>query len=111
MLNGLHSLAREKDQFVFNQSGYRLIEHLMAHFAHEEAVLIRNGYPLVDAHAIKHKDILDDVKTILEGIVNADPVDGMDSAILEIKFLLLDHLIDDLAYKNFFSEHRLCCPG
>ncbi len=73
------------------------------HFAREEALLEKNGYPQVDKHRRHHASLDDKMKTMEALALNvADSPAARDTLRKELVFFLMDDVInEDMDFKNF----------
>ena len=73
------------------------------HFAREEALLEKNGYPQVDKHRRHHASLDDKMKTMEALALNVvDSPAARDTLRKELVFVLMDDVInEDMDFKNF----------
>ncbi|HJM90896.1 MAG: hemerythrin domain-containing protein [Alphaproteobacteria bacterium] len=73
------------------------------HFAREEALLEKNGYPQVDKHRRHHASLDDKMKTMEALALNVvDSPAARDTLRKELVFFLMDDVInEDMDFKNF----------
>lgn len=104
MLNDLRDLACNKDGKSVDALGNQFLRHLDTHFAREENVLKENNFPGLADHAAIHSRILRQVADTLAASSADSRAEQLDKSILSIRLLLTDHLIEDVAYKQFFAS-------
>lgn len=75
------------------------------HFATEEKILARNGYPLLAVHSLAHRDYLETLGNILTQAALKNPDN---TALLEMVFdLVSKHFLEmDLPCKNFMKDEH-----
>lgn len=65
LLNQLHDgLMSGKEKFVLGRILQALIEYTRMHFAYEEEMLVRSGYPDGEAHQQEYAELLKQIRTI-----------------------------------------------
>jgi len=79
-----------------------VLDDAAMHFAHEEAVLKEWGYPDAEEHAQKHAQITAFLNEIMKGINHGRMEHGWLEAGLEIKKVLIQHLLnEDMKYRDY----------
>lgn len=91
MLNTLHEHATSGAQDAARQVLDQLFDYIAEHFASEEALMERMGYPLLEEHQVTHRQFVRQVlkmrKQERQGILNFNVLQGflMDWLVLHIK--------------------------
>jgi len=77
------------------------------HFEHEETVFKELAYPGGDEHAEKHLEITQYLKEVMQSFQSGRQERGWLEAGLEIRLILLQHLLnDDMKYRDYFAKVR-----
>jgi len=79
------------------------------HFAREEALLEKNGYPQVDKHRRHHASLDDKMKTMEALALNVvDSPAARDTLRKELVFFLMDDVINaDLDFKSYIADQDI----
>ncbi len=83
-----------------------LVNSVKAHFAREEALLVKIGYPNVEKHQAHHRNLSTKMDHMIEFAKMAGENQlARDSLRKELVFVLMDDIITtDLDFKNFIAE-------
>ena len=93
-LNG-EILNQRRDKAAIVRNMRLILENAIAHFEHEERLLVENAYPDAKKHAQIHSELTGKIKQALEGIQGSEPSTAWIETGLRIKVLLVDHLLND----------------
>jgi hemerythrin-like metal-binding protein len=81
-----------------------ILEDAAAHFAHEEVLFREWGYSQADEHALKHAQIMSALHGIMEGFEHGRTEYEWIEAGLQIKQVLVEHLLtEDMKYRDYRS--------
>ncbi|TYO99665.1 hemerythrin [Geothermobacter ehrlichii] len=108
MINRLYTALREgKEETVVKAILEELINYTREHFAHEEELMERHGYPELDAHRFEHNSFRSTIRD-LSRMVNQG-IDGLGRPLLQmLRDWLMHHIQEvDARYGRFFSEQEL----
>ena len=113
LVNDFHSHWKEKRDrqqvaFVLN----KLIQYGERHFRDEEAIMTREGYPLLESHHKIHELLIEEVFKLNEELISKNPLLERDMT----KFLkqwLVEHIVtNDYEFRNFLArKQRDAAPG
>lgn len=79
-----------------------ILDDAAMHFAHEEAAFKEWGYPDAEQHAQKHAQIIFFLNEVMEGIDRGRIEHGWLEAGLEMKQVLIQHILnDDMKYRDY----------
>ena len=83
-----------------------LVNSVKSHFAREEALLVKIGYPNVEKHQAHHRNLSTKMDHMIEFAKMAGENQlARDSLRKELVFVLMDDIITtDLDFKNFIAE-------
>lgn len=102
LLNDLHAAARAGDGDRLAADGHRLFQDLNQHFEREEALLRAWDYPDLETHRQQHVELGQEVRRLLDDL-NAAPAPCAANIVLAMKFCLIEHLGEDMKYKNHLA--------
>ncbi len=84
-----------------------LCDDVVQHFAHEEKLFAQWQYPDTQTHAGKHAQVLKALDAIREKSINYDLPPEWISVSMEVKDLLIDHLMtEDMKYAEYLRNSR-----
>lgn len=105
-LNG-EILNQRRDKAVVERILALILEEAVAHFEHEERLLVEKGYPEADKHAQAHAELAGRIRQALKEIHSTEPGTAWIETGLRIKVLLVDHLLnDDTKYIDYLRSDR-----
>jgi hemerythrin len=82
-----------------------MVDAVLGHFAHEEAILGHYGFPGLDAHALEHRRLTVEVDLICSRIARSLTYEARHELVIDLSHLLLAHLIDcDSRYRSYLIE-------
>ncbi len=93
-LNG-EIASQRRDKAVVEHIMSRILEGAIAHFSHEERLFVEKGYPSAKEHLRIHSDLINKFSQALEEIHNTDIGVRWTKVGLEIKNLLVDHVLNE----------------
>jgi len=100
-LNG-EIMNQRRDKAVIVNIMQLILEEAIAHFEHEERLLVENAYPGAKKHTQIHSELTAKIKQALKDIQNTEPSTAWIETGLRIKVLLVDHLLnEDTKYINY----------
>jgi len=100
-LNG-EILNQRRDKAAIEHIMKLILEGAIAHFEHEERLLVENAYPAAREHAQIHSELTSKIKLALKDIQDTEPSTAWIETGLKIKVLLVDHLLnEDTKYINY----------
>jgi hemerythrin len=105
-INNLHDAANTgKSIAVMSGILGGLVEYTMTHFANEEALMKKHGYPNLEKHRELHDDLFVKVNEYRARLKTER--DGFaDELMAFLKEWLIQHILKtDMAYKEFFRSH------
>lgn len=89
----------------------RLITFCQSHFAREEALLVRWGYPDVKGHVTYHAGLLERTETLRQSCAKIETPEAFEKCCEELmSFLLDDVLSGDIQLKSFLEHAGLAVP-
>lgn len=96
--------ARERDFDDVSDLLDQLKLYTLSHFAHEEDLLQKRGYPLLEDHKGFHKDLLDKISLMSSSSLASD---DQKEEILELvtHWLKVHIFVHDKAYAQFLAEN------
>lgn len=103
ILNELHGAAKRGDRAALDGAARRMFHDLDRHFAREEALLQSWDFPLLDEHRAQHAALSREIGQLVERLPAAPP-GGIAEIALAIKFCLVEHLGEDMKYKDHLAE-------
>ena len=99
--NGVAS--KNRDDLVQMLNG--LLEYTSVHFAREEDLMDRQGYPDLDAHKAAHRYFVDEVRKLSREYDESNTMMLRIDLILLLKEWLIEHIQSvDMRYKPFMAE-------
>lgn len=113
VLNNLHDAvqaggARE----VLGKVMDELLLYVAYHFAHEEELFLRTGYPGFERHRLQHRALTITVKEIYEDFQLSDSEALPGQVLLFLKHWLYDHIMgSDRAFGMYFNAWLAKNPG
>lgn len=101
--NELYRLKlRDGDQHALQRLVDSLINYTATHFNYEELLMERNGYPDLENHKVKHKELVQDVMRFKHRVDNHEDV--IDELLDFVKAWLMNHIMkSDMAYKSHLN--------
>jgi hemerythrin len=106
MVNDLHdAIASEQDKDSIIKALEKLSSHTLHHFATEETLMVKIGYPHLKVHKKKHEDLVKNANEIIEGYRTGRFV--LTSAVSKLLSDWLRHHIqeDDKALVKYIQSH------
>ncbi|WP_417441276.1 bacteriohemerythrin [Idiomarina sp.] len=102
--NELYRLKlRDGDQHALQRLVDSLINYTATHFNYEELLMERNGYPDLENHKLKHRDLVQDVMRFKHRV--DDHEDVIDELLEFVKAWLMNHIMkSDMAYKGHLNS-------
>jgi len=102
--NELYRLKlRDGDQHALQRLVDSLINYTATHFNYEELLMERNGYPDLENHKLKHRDLVQDVMRFKHRVDNHEDV--IDELLDFVKAWLMNHIMkSDMAYKGHLNS-------
>ncbi|MDV6316359.1 bacteriohemerythrin [Idiomarina sp. HP20-50] len=102
--NELYRLKlRDGDQHALQRLVDSLINYTATHFNYEELLMERNGYPDLENHKLKHRDLVQDVMRFKHRVDNHEDV--IDELLEFVKAWLMNHIMkSDMAYKGHLNS-------
>lgn len=100
------AIVARMDIDVVKQRMRAIQDDAVAHFAHEEALFIKWGYPAAQEHAKKHAQAIKFFHRIVDGF--GDDRTGYEwiEAGLKVKQVLIEHLlIEDMKYRDYYRKN------
>lgn len=102
ILNALHATAKHADRAAMAVETGRLFDDLDRHFVREEELLRTWDYPDLEDHRRQHRRLAEDVRDLVARMLTASP-EALPDLVLAIKFSLVEHLGEDLKYKDHLA--------
>ncbi len=101
------AIIEAEDKTTVERLMNRMIMEATRHFAHEQQLLDQWNYPKAKVHAEQHAQILARFTRVMKEIQDADLSYVWAVKALQIKQLLVEHLMhEDMAYRDFAREQR-----
>ncbi|MBP2313814.1 bacteriohemerythrin [Azospirillum soli] len=95
--------SKNRDDLVRLLNG--LLEYTSVHFAREEDLMDRQGYPDLDAHKAAHRYFVDEVRKLSREYDESNTMMLRIDLILLLKEWLIEHIQSvDMRYKPFMAE-------
>lgn len=104
--NHIRDALRAGDRARAADLAHGLVDEILAHFAREEQVLFREGYPDARAHALYHtilRSKAEEIRQVLLGMLGDDRQAVVTFDML-ISFLVNDPIAADMDFKDFFRN-------
>ncbi len=82
-----------------------LVDYTKVHFAREEDIMERQGYPDLDAHKAAHRYFIDEIQKLSQDDDDSNEMMLRIDLILLLKEWLIEHIQSvDMQYKPFMSD-------
>jgi len=88
-------ISQKRDKAVVEQIMNHIMKDAIAHFSHEERLFAEKGFPDAEGHTEIHSELITKFEQALKEIQNSDFGEVWIKAGLEIKDLLVDHVINE----------------
>lgn len=92
----------EQDRIV--DAVYTLAEYVVEHFADEEALMVRCGYPEIGPHRALHEYLASRTLRFTASSINDEDVSPADLAALIVDWLTVHILEEDMRFVRFASK-------
>jgi len=112
LMNAVRSTAAAGNRERVDHYLERLLALSKAHFAREEALLERWGYPEAKTHATYHARLLQRAKTLHQTCAQIESAEAFEECCEELMSFLVDDVVGgDMKLKSFFEASRLTLPS
>lgn len=103
------AIVARMDIDVVKQRMRTIQEDAVAHFAHEEALFKRWGYPAAEEHVKKHAQAIQFFHKIVDGFKdNMTDYEWIEAG-LKVKQVLIEHLLtEDMNYRDYCRKNGKC---
>jgi len=88
-------ISQKRDKAVVEQIMNRIMKDAIAHFSHEEHLFAEKEYPDAEEHTKIHSELITKFEQALKVIQNSDFGEVWIKAGLEIKALLVEHVLNE----------------
>ncbi|MFC1542663.1 bacteriohemerythrin [Pseudomonadota bacterium] len=88
-------MSQKRDKAVVEQIMNHIMKDAIAHFSHEERLFAEKGFPGAEEHTEIHSELITKFEQALKEIQNSDFGEVWIKAGLEIKDLLVSHVINE----------------
>ena len=88
-------MSQKRDKAVVEQIMNHIMKDAIAHFSHEERLFAEKGFPDAEGHTEIHSELITKFEQALKEIQNSDFGEVWIKAGLEIKDLLVSHVINE----------------
>ena len=85
-----------------------IVEHTVAHFAHEERVMRNIGYPELDKHLKQHATLVENASALREELKSASDLSQLTPVTVFLNHMVLKHMMESDTYirAHIHAEER-----